>query len=96
MINDKLLTEIKQYCKLNDIEDVDALINKMLKQGFTIEKHGAIPEIAKPKEKKVKEEKPKANKYLIKIKIEEEQVIEETIKVKPEIKEDTEKDIYGE
>lgn len=96
MINDKLLKEIKEYCKLNGIEDVEGLVNKMLKQGFTIEKYGEVPKPAlKPEEKETKPES-KSNKYLINIKIEEEKVIEETIKVKPQITENIEKDIYGE
>lgn len=44
MIDNKLLNEIKDYCKLNDISDINHLINKMLKQGFTIEKFGHKPE----------------------------------------------------
>ena len=42
-VNPELLKEIKNYCELNDIEDVDGLITKMLKKGFTIEKYGLTP-----------------------------------------------------
>lgn len=94
MINNKLLKEIEEYCKINDIEDVNALIDKMLRQGFTIEKHGTEPLI---KNKKIKSKpEPELNKYSINIKNEEEGVIEETVKIKPEINKKSKKDIYGE
>ncbi len=51
-INEKLLKEINSYCKLNNIEDVDSLINKMLKVGFDIEKFGPNLSLNKPKVKK--------------------------------------------
>lgn len=101
MIKDKLLSEIKQYCELNNIEDVEGLVNKMLKQGFTIEKFGETPintkgETKKKDSKPKRIEEPKTNKYRIDVKIEEEKVIEEVVKVRKEIKEDPNKDIYGE
>lgn len=40
MINLKILKEIKEYCKLNDIDDIEAEINKMLRIGFNYEKYG--------------------------------------------------------
>ena len=39
----KILDEIWEYCRLNKITDVDGFINKMVKQGFTVEKYGATP-----------------------------------------------------
>ena len=50
MIREKLLAEIEAYCKLNEIEDVELLVNKMLLQGFTIEKFGLTPPGFKPQE----------------------------------------------
>lgn len=96
MIDSKLLNDIEKYCKLNEIEDVKSLINKMLQRGFTIEKYGELPTPAIPKEKPKKISKPKVNKYKVSIRVEEEKIIEETIIVKEEIKEYTDKDIYGE
>lgn len=42
-IPSKLLEEISQYCKVNNIEDVDTFIVKMLKQGFNVERYGMGP-----------------------------------------------------
>jgi len=96
MIREKLLDEIKQYCKLNNIDDVESLINKMLQQGFTIEKFGEKPNAGGAKEVGKKPEETKANKYKIQIKVEEEKIIEETIIIKKDKKPNTEKDLYGE
>lgn len=57
-MDSKLLKEIESYCKMNDIDDVDGLINKMLKVGFDIEKYGPNMSVNLPKvvkEKVVKE-----------------------------------------
>ena len=43
MINIKLMEEIKQYCELNNIEDLDKEINRLLRIGFNIEKYGTSP-----------------------------------------------------
>lgn len=43
MVNDKLYNEIKEFCELNEIEDVEGLINQMLREGFTIRKYGLRP-----------------------------------------------------
>ena len=43
MINDKLYQEIKEYCELNNIEDIDKEINRLLRIGFNIEKYGVSP-----------------------------------------------------
>jgi len=37
--------EIEEYCKLNNIDNVDDVINKCLKQGFDILKYGYFPNI---------------------------------------------------
>ena len=54
MINDKLYQEIKEYCELNNIEDIDKEINRLLRIGFNIEKYGTSPFSFIP-EHKVKE-----------------------------------------
>lgn len=96
MINNKLLKEIKEYCQLNEIEDIDGLINRMLKQGFTIEKYGSLPKPSIKKEKSKNIPKPKSNKYLVDIKVGKENIIEETVKIRSDINENSERDIYGE
>ena len=54
MINDKLYQEIKEYCELNNIEDINKEINRLLRIGFNIEKYGTSPFSFIP-ENKVKE-----------------------------------------
>lgn len=41
-INDKIFNDIKKYCEINDL-DYNVLINKLLKQSFTILKYGEKP-----------------------------------------------------
>lgn len=38
-----LKEEIWDYCRLNDITNIDEFVIKMIKQGFTVEKFGATP-----------------------------------------------------
>ena len=54
MINNKLYQEIKEYCELNNIEDINKEINRLLRIGFNIEKYGTSPFSFVP-EHKVKE-----------------------------------------
>lgn len=39
----KLKDEIWEYCRLNDISNIDEFIIKMVRQGYTIEKFGSTP-----------------------------------------------------
>lgn len=39
----KLKDEVWEYCRLNDITDIDAFILKSVQQGFNIEKYGTTP-----------------------------------------------------
>ena len=39
----KFKDEIWDYCRLNDIPNIDEFLLKMITQGFTIEKYGATP-----------------------------------------------------
>lgn len=41
----ELKDEIWNYCKVNDITNIDGFIIKLLSQGFTAEKYGAAPSI---------------------------------------------------
>jgi hypothetical protein len=87
MINelpDKLKNDIIEYCKLNNIDDVNKFIIKLIRDSFTIEKFGLLPNIPIKKVEEVKKE-------TIEIKVE--QIIP-TEKSVPEIK--SNKDIYGE
>jgi len=42
-VDKKLKDQIWEYCRLNDISNVDEFTNKMTQQGFTVEKFGATP-----------------------------------------------------
>lgn len=39
----KLKDEIWEYCRLNDIPNIDEFIIKMVRQGYTVEKFGSTP-----------------------------------------------------
>lgn len=45
--------EIWEYCRINDITSIDDFIIKMVKQGFTSEKYGAVPWEKEPEVKEV-------------------------------------------
>lgn len=94
-IDKYLLKEIEDYCKANNITDISKLVNKMLKQGFTIEKFGFIPTIDAKHKKKPKKE---ANKYQIDLPEKEEEIIEkqEVVKITEKPLNPPKKDIYGE
>lgn len=42
-----------KYCELNNITDIDTLAKKIFQRGFTIEKYGETPSLAKSKEVQV-------------------------------------------
>ena len=42
-LNEKLYQDISRYCQMNNIEDVDAFINKCLMQGYNVVKFGYSP-----------------------------------------------------
>ncbi len=90
MINSKLLGEIKLYCEMNGVDDVNAIVNKMLQRGFTIEKYGETP-VGNVKSEK-KDLTP--NKYVVELKTVEDKIVEEIKIIKPKIK--GERDLYGE
>jgi hypothetical protein len=41
-INPKYEIDIQQYCKLNNIEDVNLFVTQCFKQGFDIKKYGFL------------------------------------------------------
>lgn len=43
MINNKLLKEIEEYCKYNNIYDIESEINKILMIGFNVVRFGVSP-----------------------------------------------------
>lgn len=49
LLPDKLKNDITQYCKLNNIDDINSFIIKMIKQSLLIEMYGRNPDIVKNK-----------------------------------------------
>lgn len=43
MIKEKIFNEIKEYCKYNNIDDVEKEINKILLIGFNVVRYGVSP-----------------------------------------------------
>jgi hypothetical protein len=49
-VNQTLEKQIRQYCELNEIEDINAFANRCLSQGFNIVKFGVSPSDNKERE----------------------------------------------
>lgn len=60
-IDDTLYNEICKYCSMNDIEDVNGFIDKLLRTGFNIEKYGELNPKKTTTEKTDKEENKQPN-----------------------------------
>jgi len=41
----RLIRDIEEYCRVNEISDITLFAEKMLKKGFNIEKYGMAPPI---------------------------------------------------
>lgn len=90
-MNKTLKDEIDGYCKANKIDDVEKFIDKLVRQGFTIEKYGMTPNIPPVK----KSEPIPVNQTNIIDQIAE--IEKEKIEVKEEkIIKKSDKDLYGE
>ena len=74
MINNKLYNDIKSYCEINNINDIESEVNNMLQIGFNIIRYGISP--FPPKDTKVEEKPKKGRKPKPKI---EEPIINNTI-----------------
>lgn len=95
-----LKDEIWDYCRVNDISNIDSFVLKLLKQGFTSEKYGSTPISNTVVEKIVEKivevpinttDETLNKKYLM--------VLEENERLKKqieELKKTSKKDIYGE
>ena len=49
-VNQTLEKQIRQYCEINEIEDINAFANRCLSQGFSIIKYGVSPSDNKERE----------------------------------------------
>jgi hypothetical protein len=54
MLNQKVIKSVSEYCKLNDIQDVDGFIKKCFDVGFNIEKYGLLGKTLNENEKDLK------------------------------------------
>jgi hypothetical protein len=88
-IKDDLFDEINEYCKVNNIENVQKFIEKLVRKSFTIEKFGEKPSIVVTEPPKIE---PKVEKVV------EEPILEvkKEVKVTPKIKKIKNPDLYGE
>ena len=68
IFNNRVLDQIKSYCSLNKIEDIDKFISDCFRQGFNIEKYGLLGNTLNDGEKHLKADE-----------VEEKQVIKEVI-----------------
>lgn len=73
-----LKDEIWDYCRLNDIPNVDSFTLKLLKQGFTVEKFGATPQTKEVIVEKIVEKEVEVEKIVEK-KVPVEKIIEKEI-----------------
>ena len=44
-IDKVLYSDIETYCKVNDIQDINGFIKKMIRKGFTMEKFGEVYDV---------------------------------------------------
>jgi hypothetical protein len=69
--------EIWDYCRLNNITNIDEFTVKLVKQGFTVEKFGATPAVAEKIVEKIVEK-------VVEVPVEVEKVVEKIVEVKVE------------
>jgi hypothetical protein len=85
MINlpNQLMDDILDYCRLNNIPNIDDFIIKMVRQGFTVEKYGATP-VTKTVEKIVEK--------IVEVPVE--KIVEKIVEVPVEMEDDELKNSY--
>jgi hypothetical protein len=77
----KIKEEIWDYCRINDIPNIDEFILKMVSQGFTVEKYGAAPT---PREKIIE----KVVEKIVEV------PVEKIVEVHVEVEKIVEKEVY--
>lgn len=93
-VNQTLEKQIRQYCELNEIDDINAFANRCLSQGFNIIKFGTSPmDNIKREINGIKDIKNERNKKIKPSREEkEERRTEETVKAEPITKEEIKKE----
>ena len=79
----QLMDDILDYCRLNNIPNIDDFIIKMVRQGFTVEKYGATP-VTKTVEKIVEK--------IVEVPVE--KIVEKIVEVPVEMEDDELKNSY--
>lgn len=70
----QLKNEIWDYCRLNDVTNIDEFTVKLVRQGFTVEKFGATPAVAEKTVEKIVEK-------IVEVPVEVEKVVEKIVEV---------------
>jgi hypothetical protein len=71
--------EFEDYCKLNEIEDVEHFIKKCTKDGLTLDKYGVAPFLPKSQIQEVPVEKEIIKEVIKEIPVEKEVIIEKIV-----------------
>ena len=75
----QLLKEFNDYCKLNEIEDVNDFITKCTKDGLVLDKYGVAPFLPKSQIQEIPVEKEVVKEVIKEIPVEKEVIIEKII-----------------
>ena len=87
MLNKQQHKEFKDYCQLNEIEDIDNFVVKCAKDGLTLDKYGIAPFLPKSQIQEVPVEKEVIIEKIVTKEVKDTQLIEELEKLKKELTE---------
>jgi len=79
MLNKEQHKQFKDYCQLNEIEDIDNFIIKCAKDGLTLDKYGIAPFLPKSQIQEVPVEKEIIKEVIKEIPVEKEVIIEKIV-----------------
>tara|TARA_B100000902_G_C27313331_1_gene919748 strand:- start:1179 stop:1619 length:441 start_codon:yes stop_codon:yes gene_type:complete len=79
MLSKQQYKEFKDYCQLNEVEDVDGFIIKCAKDGLTLDKYGVAPFLPKSQIQEVPVEKEIIKEIIKEIPVEKEVIIEKIV-----------------
>jgi len=79
MLNRQQHKEFKDYCQLNEIEEIDSFIVKCAKDGLTLDKYGIAPFLPKSQIQEVPVEKEIIKEIIKEIPVEKEVIVERIV-----------------
>lgn len=79
MLDKQQHKQFKDYCQLNEIEDIDTFIIKCAKDGLTLDKYGIAPFLPKSQIQEVPVEKEIIKEIIKEIPVEKEVIVEKII-----------------